>query len=99
MTAVFCHSDLIAIGAIGAAHASGLDVPGDISIVGFDGIKVGAYASPPLTTVAQQKERLAELSVQTVLSLIAGEQPVRCGLLPGELITRGSSAPPRDNGR
>lgn len=92
-TAVFCYNDLTAIGAMGAAHAAGLNVPRDISILGFDGISMGSYSAPPLTTMAQQKKRLAELSVEMALRMIAGDAPVQSEPLPAILTVRSSTAP------
>ena len=52
-TAIFAENDLMALGALSAAHAAGLEVPADLSVVGFDGIAFGADVTPPLTTVEQ----------------------------------------------
>ena len=93
-TAVFCWNDRTAIGALREASAAGLQVPQDVSVVGFDDIGLTAYLNPPLTTVAQQKERLAELAVEMALSLIVGDTPGQPEGLPGKLIVRGSTAPP-----
>lgn len=55
-TAVVCGNDLMAIGAIRAFEEAGLRVPKDISVVGFDGIEIGRYTSPPLTTMSVNNE-------------------------------------------
>ena len=58
VTAIFSCNDLMAIGAIQALSEAGLKIPADISIMGFDGIEVGQYLTPPLTTVQQPVFRL-----------------------------------------
>src|SRR3546814_10252719 len=50
-TAVMCGNDVLAFGALSEAHRMGLDVPGQVSITGFDDHDFAAYLSPPLTTV------------------------------------------------
>jgi LacI family transcriptional regulator len=69
-TAVFACNDLSAIGAMAAAAQAGLSVPKDLSVVGFDDIALAAYASPPLTTVAQPKHRLGTLAATLLLERI-----------------------------
>jgi LacI family transcriptional regulator len=70
-TGVFACNDLSAIGAMAAAAQAGLSVPRDVSIIGFDDIALAAYASPPLTTVAQPKHRLGTLAASLLLERIA----------------------------
>jgi LacI family transcriptional regulator len=62
-TGVLCYNDLTAIGALRAAHARGLRVPEDLSIVGFDDIEAARYVEPPLTTVAQQVAAMGRWAV------------------------------------
>ncbi len=93
--AVFGASDLIAIGAMTALAAAGRRVPHDIAVVGFDGIPMGAFTRPALTTVAQDTKRAGELLVQTLIHLIDG-QPAECVTLPPRLVVRGSSGLPPD---
>jgi DNA-binding LacI/PurR family transcriptional regulator len=93
-TAVFCWNDETAIGVLGGLGAAGLHVPKDMSLVGFDNISLVPYLNPPLTTIAQPKERIAELTMQVVLNLIAGDEIIGHQKLPGRLIVRGSTAPP-----
>jgi len=91
--AVFGASDLIAIGAMTALASAGRRVPDDVAVVGFDGIPMGAFTRPPLTTVAQDTKRAGDLLVQTLLHLIEG-QPAGCVTLPPRLIVRGSCGTP-----
>jgi DNA-binding LacI/PurR family transcriptional regulator len=74
-TAVICSSDVMAIGALKEAARSGLRVPEDISIVGFDGIEATMWTNPELTTVAQPIEAIADAAVEALWSLI--EEPDR----------------------
>jgi DNA-binding LacI/PurR family transcriptional regulator len=61
-TGVICSNDLMAIGAVQEAAALGLDVPGDLSVVGFDGI-AARWSEPPLTTVEQPIEEIARTAI------------------------------------
>lgn len=70
MTAVFAMSDVQALGAMRALHDRGLRVPEDISILGYDGIVLGRYAVPRLSTVRQDAQRLAERSVDLLIHQI-----------------------------
>ncbi len=88
--AIFAASDLIAIGAIRALEAEGLDVPGDIAIVGFDDIPAASLAHPPLTTVQQDYRRAGEVLVDALLKQIRNEKADTTAL-PAKLIIRKSS--------
>ncbi len=94
-TAIFCYNDMTALGALRAATSRGLRVPEDISIAGFDDLFVASYTSPPLTTIRQPKQEMGRRAMSILLQLLAGEEPESRLLLPGELIVRGSCAPPR----
>ncbi|MFD1540989.1 LacI family DNA-binding transcriptional regulator [Nonomuraea guangzhouensis] len=72
--AVFCYNDLLALGAMRAVLARGLRVPQDVAIVGFDGIDEGRFATPPLTTIVPDKERIAELAVTRLLERVEGDK-------------------------
>ena len=72
LTAVFAMSDTMALGAIRAIRDRGLRVPEDVSVVGFDGIELGNYMSPKLTTIRQDREIIAKRSVEILLGNIVG---------------------------
>ncbi len=92
-SAVFVCNDLMAIGALRAAHESGVRVPDELSIVGFDDIELSAYTSPPLTTVAQPKERIGALAVDMLLERMGGKRrDARKVVLQPELRVRASTA-------
>ncbi|MGL5102110.1 MAG: substrate-binding domain-containing protein [Plesiomonas sp.] len=67
-TAVFCGNDVMAVGAYQVLHYAGLQVPEDMSVMGYDDIELARYLSPPLTTVHQPKEDLGQLAVDTLLA-------------------------------
>ena len=92
-SAVFVCNDLMAIGALRAAHESGVRVPDELSIVGFDDIELSAYTSPALTTVAQPKERIGALAVDMLLERVGGKRrDARKVVLQPELCVRASTA-------
>ncbi len=69
-TAVFAMSDTVAIGVIRALQDMGLQVPQDVSVVGFDGIEMGKYFIPRLTTIAQPVDDIARESVQVLMDML-----------------------------
>lgn len=69
-TAVFCSNDDMAVGAINAIFAKGLNVPKDISIIGFDDIVSAQYTNPSLTTVKRHIEKISRLGAQKILDVI-----------------------------
>ncbi|SFE94897.1 LacI family DNA-binding transcriptional regulator [Paracidovorax wautersii] len=92
-TAVFVCNDLMAMGALCAAHERGLRVPEALSLVGFDDIELAAFTSPPLTTVAQPKQRIGALAVDMLMERIEGRrQAARQVMLQPELRVRASTA-------
>lgn len=86
ITAVFAMADVLAVGAIRALKDRGLRVPEDISIIGFDGISLGNYLSPRLTTVRQAREKIADRSLEILLLRIQGEKKPIYELLPYEIV-------------
>ncbi len=94
-TAVFCHSDMMAIGAMQQAKRLGFRVPQDISIIGFDDIQFAEYCGPALTTVSQPRYEIGRNSMLMLLSILKGNE-VQAGsrLLEAKLVIRESVAPP-----
>lgn len=96
-TAIFCANDETAIGAIAALREAGLEVPRDVSIVGFDGVDYGAFITPPLTTIEQDFHRAGREMVALVAEQI--EDGIQDGsrhiVIPTRLVIRGTTAPPR----
>ncbi len=92
VTGIFCYNDMVAVGALLACHELGISVPQDLSLVGFDGIALGCYVTPPLTTVSQPMLDLGRCAMQILLDLLA-EKTVENRVLSPCLVKRGSSAP------
>ena len=95
-TALFCFSDVMAMGAIEAVRAAGLSCPGDVSVVGFDDLPLAPFFQPALTTIAQPKELIGRKAVELLLDLLRGEAPDAApAALPHQLVVRRSTAPVR----
>jgi LacI family transcriptional regulator len=89
--AVICGNDQMAIGVIRELSASGLQIPADLAVVGFDDISAGALLAPPLTTVRQPMRLLGERGCALLLDRLNNPAlPHRLELLPTELVVRGS---------
>jgi DNA-binding LacI/PurR family transcriptional regulator len=88
--AVVAATDIIAISAMRAIANSGLSIPRDVAVVGFDDIAMAAHVHPSLTTVRQDFARGASLLVDLVLRRAAGED-TQSIVLPGELVVREST--------
>lgn len=92
-TAVFAMSDTVAMGVIRALQDVGRRVPGDVSVVGYDGIEMGKYFIPRLSTVEQPINDIARESVSMLMGMIeSGEEP-RHITVPASLIERESVGP------
>lgn len=92
-TALFAYNDISAIGAIRAFREAGLEVPQDVSVVGFDDIQSAAYNTPSLTTVRQPMIRMGTIAAQTLLERLEGRTdfPAEIAIAP-ELVVRESTA-------
>jgi DNA-binding LacI/PurR family transcriptional regulator len=95
-TAIFCGSDLHALGALEAARLHHLRVPADLSLVGFDDLPLSRWTSPPLTTIRQPLAEMAATAVRLVLAQVRDEpEPSPSVELATSLVVRESTAPPR----
>ncbi|WP_405596543.1 LacI family transcriptional regulator [Streptomyces sp. NBC_01410] len=95
VTAVVSGSDLMALGAVRALQRMGLDVPGDVSVVGFDDSTFMPLANPPLTTLRQPVEAMGRAAVSLLASRIAGKSNSNSNeelLFEPELVVRSSTA-------
>lgn len=90
-TAIFCMADVMAMGAIRALTDSGLRVPEDVSVVGFDGLPIGEFIVPRLSTVSQSVETLAQHSVELLQSNIGGKSICVHEIIPAEIQWKESS--------
>ncbi len=93
-SAVFSGNDHIALGLVHAFVEAGQDVPGDVSVVGFDDVPEAAHFLPPLTTVRQDFPELGRRCMAVLLAELRGEQPVRPGDVEPVLVVRDSTAAP-----
>lgn len=94
-TAVFASSDVAAFGALRAAREAGLDVPRDLSVVGFDDIREAGHLGAGLTTVRQPLEEMGRVAVERLLDLLRDpSQRARRIVLGTELIVRQTTGPP-----
>lgn len=91
-TAIFCISDVLALGVIRAARNLGLEVPRDLSVVGFDDVEYATMLSPMLTTVSQPRYSLGRTSAQMLVSQIESGEPSAGIYLEHKLIVRESTA-------
>lgn len=95
-TAIFASNDISAIGAMAACQENGLRVPEDISIIGYDGVALGALRTLSLTTVAQPLTELGRLGAERLFDRLEGRKvKERSILLEPELLTRDTTAAPR----
>jgi len=93
-TAIFAGSDLQALGVMRAAHELGLDIPADLSVVGYDDLPLSEWVWPALTTVEQPLYEMAVQGIRLVLALSRGEEPISRRMdLAVRLIERNSTAP------
>jgi DNA-binding LacI/PurR family transcriptional regulator len=90
---VFCANDILAIGFMDAARREfGLDIPGDLSVVGFDDIAMARWPSHALTTVRQPVGKMIDVTMQLIEMLFDSAQlKPRIERIPGELVERAST--------
>lgn len=94
-SALLVANDQMALGALRAIHQAGLQIPADISVVGYDDTAESAWYQPPLTTVRQDSKKLGERSVDwLVQTLSEGESPALMRPFATELIVRETTAAP-----
>lgn len=96
-TAIVCANDVVAFGALNAAAELGLDVPKDVSIVGFDDLPLSRWPLLNLTTVAYDIEELSRVAARQVVSRVTGgaDAPPRHEVLTSRLVVRGTLGPAR----
>jgi LacI family transcriptional regulator len=98
VTGVLAYNDLLAIGLIEGLHSRGVDVPGDISVIGIDDTVLGRLARPRLTTILVPNADAGKAAIDLLLQFATGDEDTSDGTdhisLPTELIIRDSTAPP-----
>ena len=85
----------MAIGAVRALHDKGLRVPEDVSVMGFDGLKIGSFLVPQLSTVAQPAQQMAERAVEMLIAQIEENQQAAHERVSFEIWQRESVAAPK----
>jgi LacI family transcriptional regulator len=93
VTAICCANDLLALGALQRLAELGIDVPGKVSVAGFDDISTAALTAPSLSTVRLPLRELGRLGFEHANRVLGGDEPVR-HVLPFEVVLRGSTAAP-----
>jgi LacI family transcriptional regulator len=95
-TAILCSNDMTAIGVMRQAFELGIDVPRQLSVIGFDDTRLAEFMTPPLTTVQMSQAELARLAFEALLVEVSRQTPRPSGTeypLETRLIVRGSTAP------
>ena len=93
-TAVLCSNDMTAIGVMRKSHEDGINVPQDLSVVGFDDIRLAQFVLPPLTTVQMSQSELARLAFNALLAEVGRVTPSPNGteyVVKTNLVLRGST--------
>ena len=99
-TGILCYNDLVAAGALRAAHAAGLSVPRDLSVVGFDDVPLARMVEPALTTIAQPIAEMGAWAVERMVGALESpdeashDGPPTVVEVPCHLVVRASTAPP-----
>src|SRR5205823_2225208 len=95
-TAIFGFNDNVAIGALHAAHARGLRVPDDLSVVGFDDTELAMIVMPQLTSVRQPLAEMGRMGVSLLTRIIEGQRVDALRMeLSTKLVVRDSTGPPQ----
>jgi LacI family transcriptional regulator len=94
-TAVLCSNDMTAIGVMRESHDAGISIPGELSVVGFDDIRLAQFVLPPLTSVQMSQAELARLAFNALLAEVERETPAPNGteyVLKTNLVLRESTS-------
>lgn len=92
-TAVVCANDLSAMGFMAQAQHLGLDIPGDLSVAGYDGIQLGTYLRPSLTTIQTHPKQTGYEAARVLLEIIDGSPAVDVDIAAAALVVRESTGP------
>jgi LacI family transcriptional regulator len=93
-TAVLCSNDMTAIGVMRESHDAGISIPRDLSVIGFDDIRLAQFVLPPLTSVQMSQSELARLAFNALMTEVERETPAPNGtdyLLKTNLVLREST--------
>jgi LacI family transcriptional regulator/LacI family repressor for deo operon, udp, cdd, tsx, nupC, and nupG len=92
-TALFCYCDTVAVGAMMACRQIGLEIPGQVSVIGFDDNELCEIVDPPLTTIGQPKRAMGQSAVRMLLTSVNGGE-IHDQVVQPNLVVRASTAPP-----
>lgn len=95
-TALLCANDYCAMGVMSALHQAGVDVPGEVSVCGFDGLASTAFTVPPLTTARVPVRDMGDRAIRRLTARLAGEvdeEAFEQVVVPVEIVEQGSTAP------
>lgn len=98
-TALFCANDEMAFGIISELHSHGIEVPRDLSVMGFDDVELAAHYVPPLSTIHQPRREIGETAARVLIEAIRTPQegpPSTENDFPLNVVVRGSTATPAD---
>ena len=95
VTAVFCGSDIVAIGLMRRAQELGVSIPDDLSVVGFDDLKACTYVYPALTTIAQDIQRKGQVAASELMKTMNGEETPPIEPIEPTLVIRNSTSAPK----
>ncbi|MEO8847302.1 MAG: LacI family DNA-binding transcriptional regulator [Casimicrobiaceae bacterium] len=93
-TAVICGNDVLAIGALDECRVSGIVVPDDVSLTGFDDLEIATMVNPALTTIHVPTHEIGRIVAANILRMVAGRDATQASELAADLVVRGSTAPP-----
>lgn len=85
---LFCGTDILALGAMRGLADMGLAMPADVQLIGFDGIRVGEFTIPALSTIRQNVERMGKIAAESIIRMIAGDQSGETIILPVDFVAR-----------
>ena len=94
VTAILCGNDILALGALFECQTLGVDVPGDVSITGFDDLEISKEMSPSLTTVHVPAAQIGARAADHLLRRLGGEDPGHATRFDADIVVRRSCAPP-----
>ncbi len=90
-SAIFYGNDEMAIGGLKAFEESGISVPDDVSVIGYDDIQLAEYVNPPLTTIKQPKSEAGSLAAHLLFQILGGESVKQSYMLTTEMMERASA--------
>ena len=89
-TAILCFSDVLALGTYFSLHEAGINIPNDISVMGFDNLDWSAHVVPPLTTIDLPAQKMGEEVAKQLMENLEADKRITPTLLPAEIVKRSS---------